>query len=62
MKREYKTPLTEIVYLSIGELLQDGGDLTQDSTGETTIFNSNNSTFEEEETTNFQGGRNLWED
>ena len=62
MKKEYKTPLTEVVFLSIGQLLQEAQAGTTDSTGDTDIFNANNSSFEEEETVDIQGKKSLWED
>lgn len=63
MKKEYKTPLTEIVFLSIGKLLQDAGAGTRDSIGDSPFEDANQSTFEVEETTDDLGGKNsLWED
>ena len=65
MKKVYKTPLTEIVYINIGTLLQDEyDDNTQDSTG--TISGdddnvlSNESQFDE--AADFQGSKSLWDD
>lgn len=63
MKKEYKTPLTEIVFLSIGKLLQDAGAGIRDSIGDSPFGDANQSTFEVEETTDELGGKNsLWED
>lgn len=65
MKKVYKTPLTEIVYINIGTLLQDEyDDNTQDSTG--TISGdddnvlSNESQFDE--AADLQGSKSLWDD
>ena len=61
MKREYKKPLTEIVYLNTDKFLQD--DLIQDSTG--TIpgddpgILGNEGTFEEE--VGFGSSKSLWD-
>lgn len=66
MKKEYKTPLTEVVYINIGKLLQDEyDDVTQDSTG--TIpgddpgILTNESQFDDDMAT-FQGSKSLWDD
>ncbi len=64
MKKEYKTPLTEVVFLSIGQLLQEAQAGNTDSEGNSEDWYNNSATFEQEEetTSNFQGGRSLWED
>ncbi len=65
MKKVYKTPLTEVVYINIGTLLQDEyDDNTQDSTGTITGDDpgvlSNESQFDE--AADLQGGKSLWDD
>ena len=62
MKKEYQTPLTDIVFLSIGKLLEETGGGNMDSVGDSEEWYNNNSTFDVEETVEFQGGRSLWED
>ena len=66
MKKEYKTPLTEVVYINIGKLLQDEyDDTTQDSTGtipgDSDDILTNESQFDDDMAT-FQGSKSLWDD
>ena len=60
MKKEYKAPLTDIVYLSIGEILQEA-DGTTDSLGHMNgdDAGANDSFFEESES-DFTSSKNLW--
>jgi len=61
MKREYRTPQTDIVLLSIGEILQED-EGTKDSTGDWDEWNTNQSLFEEDETADIQNSKSLWEE
>jgi len=58
MKKEYKTPLTEIVFTCV-----DGSFLTRDSEGDSQFGDANQFKFDGDETTeNIQGDKNLWDE
>lgn len=59
MEKKYIAPLTEIVYLSAGNILE--GDGTQDSHGKLPpeIVDANSVTFDEEEANT---NRSIWDD
>ena len=66
MKKAYKTPLTDVVYINIGKLLQDEyDDNIQDSkgviSGDSEDILTNDSQFDED-MANFQSSRSLWDD
>lgn len=61
MKKEYKTPLTEVVCLNVDEILQDGKD--QDSTGTITGQDpgilGNEGIFDEAD--DYESSKSLWD-
>lgn len=61
MKKEYKKPLTEIVFLNTEEILQEGvtTDTDGDIPGDDDDILGNEGTFDEEE--GFRASKSLWD-
>ena len=61
MKKEYKKPLTEIVFLNTDEILQEGTvtDSEGDIRGDDDTILGNEGTFDEEE--GFRASKSLWD-